>query len=464
MSQKRIVSASGIRGVVGSGLDPEVVARYGAAFGHWLGRQHGRGRVLVGRDSRTSGPTFLQAAAAGLRATGHEVVDLGICPTPTSLLAVGDDPEAVGGLVVTASHNPVEWNGLKLVGREGLFLSPEAGRGVQACFEEGPAYVGWDVLGGMSSRGDAVGRHVDRILALDLVNPARIEAAAPTVALDCVRGAGGVLVPGLLERLGCRVEGLHLEPDGRFPRDPEPRTENLGELGAEVERTGADLGMAVDPDGDRLALVDGEGIPLGEEKTLALAVELVLSRSPGPVVTNLSTSQLVEDVAEAYGQPVHRTPVGEANVAAGMQRHGSPVGGEGNGGVMLAELHATRDAPLAAVLVLELLAGREATLRELVSGWPEYYMVKEKAPLPERSLEEVYGAVRAAAPEGGREDRRDGLRIAWPADRAWLHVRPSGTEPILRVMAEAPDPESAGALAARVREGLGAELTERARG
>lgn len=449
---------------MGPGLDPEVVARYGGAFGQWMAEEYGRGRVLVARDSRTSGSVFVQAASAGLRATGHHVVDLGLCPTPTALLAVEDDPGAVGGLVVTASHNPVEWNGLKLVSSEGVFLRSEAGEAVQARFEEGPDWTDWDGLGGMSARDDAVIHHVGRILDLEMVHPERIREARLSVALDCVRGAAGVALPGLLERLGCRVEGIHVEPDGRFPRDPEPRPENLEELSALVREGGADLGMAVDPDGDRLVLVDGEGRPLGEEATLPLAAELVLSHTPGPVVTNLSTSQLVEDVARAHGQEVHRTPVGEAHVAEGMERLGAPVGGEGIGGVMLAELHATRDAPLAAALVLELLAERGSTLREIVAGWPEYHMVRDRTPVPDRPLEDVYAAVRGSAPAGGEEDRRDGLRIAWPSGRRWLHVRPSGTEPILRIMAEGPDREAAEELVETARESLKIPTADSTRG
>lgn len=460
MTGQRIVSASGIRGIVGSGLDPETVARYGAAFGHVIRGEHGPGRILLARDSRTSGELLARAAAAGLQATGHDVVSLGICPTPTALLSVQDDPEALGGLVITASHNPAEWNGLKLIGADGLFLSPASGRDVQARFEEGPSYAAWDGVGAYGDRGGAAEHHVERILGLDLVDAPRIRDWAPTVAVDCVRGAGGVVLPALLERLGCRVAGMDLEPDGRFPRDPEPRPENLTALGARVREASADLGLAVDPDGDRLAVVDRRGLPLGEESTLALAVELVLTHDPGPVVTNLSTSQLVEEVARRHGQPVHRTPVGEANVAAGMARHGAPVGGEGNGGVMLAALHATRDAPLAAALILGLRAERGRDLREIVSEWPEYQLVKGKAPRPERPLEEAFAAVRRSAPEGAEEDLQDGLRLSWPAEKRWLHLRPSGTEPVVRIMTEAPEKERAEALARLVREAL-ADMTIR---
>lgn len=444
--------------MVGKGLNPEVAARYGAAFGGWISRASsvgpGEGRVLVARDSRTSGPVIVDALSAGLRATGREVVQAGICPTPSALLAVQDDPDSVGGVVVTASHNPVEWNGLKLVGADGLFLSGEQGREVQESFERGPEYGGWDAIGPSTAATDVVGHHVERILSLPLVDPGRVADVGPTVALDCVRGAGGTLMPGLLEELGCTVVGRDLEPDGRFPRNPEPRPEHLEGLCQLVRREGADLGMAVDPDVDRLSLVDEEGRAVGEEWTLALAVEFVLSRGPGPVVANLSTSRIVEDAVARHGGTLFRSPVGEANVAAEMRERGASVGGEGNGGVMLADLHLTRDAPLAAVLVLQLLAERQLPLGALLGQWPHYRMLKGRTELPDRSLQELYGEIEGALPGGARTDRRDGLRLEWPREQRWVHVRPSGTEPILRVIAEARDEESAGDLVRTVREVL----------
>lgn len=453
MAEERIVSASGIRGVVGTGLEPESVARYAAAFGSFLARAAGEGEreVLVGRDTRTSGPIFTDAAAAGLRAAGWHVLDGGVCPTPSVLLAVGDSDTAAGGLVLTASHNPPAWNGLKLVGPDGLFLSPEEGRRVQERFEEGPEYAPWSGLGAREEGGDWPARHVERILGLDLLSPERVAGRGLHVAVDPVGGAGHEVLPRLLRRLGCTVSGINLDPTGRFPREPEPTAEHLGDLGEAVRESGADVGMAVDPDADRLALVDGHGEAVGEDWTLALAVELVLAHRPGPVVTNLSTSQVVEDAARRHGAETIRTPVGEANVARGMHRHGAAVGGEGNGGVMLADLHATRDAPLAAALVAQLLAERDATLRGLLDEWPSYHMVRWKGDLPERALEDVYRDAQEAAPDEPEVDRQDGLRLAWPDDGRWVHVRPSGTEPVVRVMAEAPVREEAEELAAWAR-------------
>lgn len=457
MAEAPIVSASGIRGVVGSGIDPPTAARYGAAFGGVLREEGDPGageRILVGRDSRTSGPVLLDAVAAGLRGAGWDVADLGVVTTPTGLLAVQDEEEARGGVLVTASHNPAPWNGLKLAGADGTFVSPQLGRHVQEVFESGPGWAAWDGLGGRTDAPGAVEHHVARILDLDLTPRDRIAEAELRVAVDTVRGAAGPIMRKLLAELGCRLEGLEMEPDGRFPREPEPRPENLGPLGEAVRASGADLGMAVDPDGDRLALVDASGEPLGEDLTLAMAVRFVLARRRGAVVTNLSTSRVVADVAEAAGGEVHLSPVGEANVAARMREVDAVIGGEGNGGVMVPDLHLTRDAPLAAVLVLGTLAEADEPLAELAGGLPSYHIAKRRAPRPEGSLEPVYRALDERAEGDPDRDRQDGLRLDWSDRRSWLHVRPSGTEPIVRVIAEAPEREEADRLADRALDVL----------
>ncbi|MBT8477648.1 MAG: phosphoglucosamine mutase [Gemmatimonadetes bacterium] len=456
-----IVSASGIRGVVGSTMTPEVAVRYGAAFGKHLktiGATDDPGAyVIVGRDSRTSGDLLAAAVSAGLRAAGVSVRNAGIAPTPTLLLAVRDDDRAVGGVVITASHNPVEWNGLKLASGSGMFVSPDAGSAVQQLFEQGSELADWSGLGSGGTLEGVAEHHIDRVLSLSLLDVEAIRRRAPIVALDCVHGAGGIVVPELLRRLGCTVEGVGLATDGLFPRDPEPIPANLGELSRLVRSTGAEIGMAVDPDGDRLALVDGEGDAVGEDWTLALAAEYVLGRRPGPVVTNLSSSQSIEEVAERAGVPFYRTPVGEARVALKMVEVDAVVGGEGNGGVMLPELNLTRDAAVAAVLVLNLLAARGETLREVLAGRERYHMVKQKVGRGDLDPEEVYRRVRAGVPAGAVENTEDGLRLSWPEAREWLHVRPSGTEPILRLIAEAPSLERAEGLTASAGESVHAE-------
>lgn len=438
MFDQLIISKSGIRGIVGRGLTPEVAARYGAAFGTYLKNAGvAPGYIAMGRDSRTSGAMLADATAAGIRSAGWTVRDAGLAPTPTVLLAVQDSEEARGGIVLTASHNPIEWNGLKLAGEDGLFLRGEAGELVQRAYEEGPEWADWSKVGAREGLPGVIDHHLDRILELDLIDRQAIAARQPVVALDCVRGIGGVIMPRLLAELGCQVRGIGLEPDGRFPRNPEPTPENISELGALVRNAGADLGMAVDPDGDRLALVDGRGRPVGEEATLVLATALVLSKREGPVVTNLSTSRSIEEVAGVAGVPVYRAPVGEANVAARMLEVGAVVGGEGNGGVMLPDLHLTRDAPVAAALVLQLLAESGATLEQLVARWPRYSMVKQRASRPVGELAPAYEALERSAEGETAIDRSDGLRIDWPQRREWVHIRPSGTEPIVRIIAEA---------------------------
>jgi phosphomannomutase len=463
MSDTLMISVSGMRGHVGTDLTPELVARHAAALGAWVrtsaegqvatARRGGpRPAVVLGRDSRTSGPMFAHAAAAGLMSVGVDVIDVGVVPTPTVQLAV-EHHHAGAGLILTASHNPIEWNALKFVGPDGIFLDAEAGARVRTLAEEGPPRMGWDGIGAMTEDREAVARHLDAVLALPMIDVTAIRAKRFHVALDCVRGAGATAIPPLLERLGCRVSGINLEPDGRFPRAPEPVPENLGELGALVRESGAAIGLAVDPDVDRLALVDERGEPIGEDYTLAFAVRAVLdgrsSATQSPtVVVNLSTSLVVEDAARAAGARLIRAPVGEANVARTIRDEGAVIGGEGNGGVMLPALHIGRDAPLGVALILHLLATSGVTVSEMVASSPRYTIVKAKGPRgPE--LRPLYERLRTRFGDA-ETDERDGLRLSWP-DR-WLHVRPSGTEPIVRLIAEAPTAGEADALVAAARE------------
>ncbi len=437
MSGTLMRSISGVRGIVGSDLTAEVVARYAAAFGRLMTTDDRRAIVLA-RDSRESGPEFAAAARAALIAAGVDVVDGGMIPTPTAQLAV-EHHRAAGGIIITASHNPIEWNALKFVGPDGLFLDWERADELFSLVDADEAHDESERAGIVTTDGEAIERHLDAVLALPFVDAGRIRDRGFTVALDCVRGVGGVIMPQLLERLGCEVVGIDLEPDGRFPRAPEPVPANLTGLSEEVRKSGADIGMAVDPDGDRMALVDGGGTAIGEDYTLAFGVRAVLEQRAGPVVVNLSTSLVVDDVAREFGVELHRAPVGEANVAHAMRRVGAVVGGEGNGGVMLPDLHLGRDAPLAAALVLELLARSGRTVRGLVDGAPRYTIVKAKAPRG-GGLDAVYAALEREL-AGADLDTQDGLRLSWP-DR-WLHVRPSGTEPIVRLIAEAPTAEAA---------------------
>jgi len=381
---------------------------------------------------------FAAAAIAGLTSVGCDVVDVGLVATPTVQLAV-EYHRAGGGIILTASHNPIEWNALKFVDSDGIFLDSAAGTRVRelAAGDSLPR-ANYNAIGGVEADSDAISRHLAAVLALRGVDVRAIRKRRFRVALDTVRGAGGAIMPELLKRLGCRVTAINLETDGLFPRPPEPVPENLKALSALVRRTKADVGIAVDPDVDRLAIVDERGQAIGEDYTLAFAVRAVLGkRGTGHgkrVVCNLSTSLVVEDAAREFGATVVRAPVGEAHVARKIIELKAVIGGEGNGGVMYPALHVGRDAPVAGALLLGLLARERATVSELVGRAPRYTIVKAKAPRGAR-LEQVYDGLRKRFGDA-TVDTQDGLRLAWP-DR-WLHVRPSGTEPIIRLIAEAP--------------------------
>src|SRR6266704_875262 len=449
MTDTLMVGVSGIRGIVGKDLTDEVVGRYARAFGRCAKAR--KPAVVVGRDARESWPAFDRAVVDGLGSVGCAVVTVGLVPTPAVQLAV-EHHAAGGGIAITASHNPIEWNALKFIGPDGIFRDGADGAGVRELV--GEAGGGGGRTGKVATDEGAVERHLDAVLELPGVDVERIRKRKFTVALDAVRGAGGPVMRALLERLGCEVAGINLETDGRFPRSPEPVPENLGGLSTLVTRAGAALGIAVDPDVDRLAIVDESGTPIGEDYTLAFAVRAVLggmrdalkdsltvagSGMRRVVVCNLSTSLAVEDAARECGAEVVRTPVGEVHVARAILRLKAVIGGEGNGGVMYPALHAGRDAPVAAGLLLTLLARSGKRVSELVAAGPRYTIVKAKAERgmrnAERGLEDVYAALRKRFPDASI-DTQDGLRLAW-RDR-WLHVRPSNTEPIIRLIAEAP--------------------------
>jgi phosphomannomutase len=436
-----MVSVSGVRGRVGEALTPEVVAKFAAGFGAWAmsRRQGAKARIVVGRDSRVSGPMFQSVVNAALQSVGCDVIDVGMVPTPTVQLAV-EHHHADGGLAITASHNPIEWNALKFIGGSGLFLDGNEGKEMRGVVDSNFPRATWDMLGTITPDKDAARRHIDQILALPFLDVEGIRKKQFRVGLDCVRGAGGPFMPILLELLGCKLATINMEPDGRFPRPPEPVAENLGELQKLVQDSHCEIGMAVDPDVDRLALVSDEGVAIGEDYTLALAAKEVLRHREGVIVTNLSTSRIVDDIATEAGTRVIRAPVGEVNVATRMRSEKAPIGGEGNGGVILSELHLGRDAPVGAALMLQLLLEESKPLSKVVAQYPRYIIVKDKLERPDAPLDAAYEALRKHFPDA-EADTQDGLRLSWP-DR-WVHVRPSGTEPIVRVIAEAPTAEAA---------------------
>ncbi len=424
-----IVSVSGVRGVVGRGLTPEVAARFAAALGTYLGG----GLVVLSRDSRPSGTMLRHAALAGLMSAGCDVTDIGITPTPTVGVAVRQ-LRAAGGLQITASHNPAPWNGLKLFGADGAVLPAAEGEKVRAVYEAGPLRrETWDKLGGERASDEAAAWHRQRVLSL--VDVPRIAGRRFAVLLDANGGAGGPLGVSLLEALGCTVRQLACEPDGRFRHEPEPVPAHLGDVARAVRESGVAAGFVLDPDADRLALIDEQGRCLSEELTLALAVQYRLGQQRGPVAVNMSTSRVIEDICIALNVPFARSAVGEANVVAQMREAGAVVGGEGNGGVIDPRVGWVRDPFIGMALILSLMAEADKPLSRLAADLPAYTIVKDKYEVARERLPAALAALAARWPEA-KVDRRDGLRLDWP-DR-WLHVRGSNTEPVVRVIAEAP--------------------------
>lgn len=427
-----MMSVSGIRGIVGEGLTPDRVTRFAAAFGTLVGR----GTVILGRDSRLSGDVVCDAVSAGLRSVGCDVALVGIVPTPTVQLAV-EAEGAKGGIVVTASHNPPEWNALKFVSSAGTFLQKADAERLFAIERDNRmAWVRYDALGAVTASEGAIEAHVARILALPAVDVKAIRAAGLRVVVDALHGAAGPITARLMNALGVEATILYEAPTGRFPRGAEPVPANIGELCERVRAEGAAVGFALDPDGDRLALVDDTGHPMTEDMTLPLAIDYVLRGTPGSVVANYSTSLWVDVVAERHGAAVHRAPVGEANVVEIMQKTNAIVGGEGNGGVILPAVHLGRDAPVAMALILALLAAEGRPISSLAADLPRYVMKKEKFALEGGSPAKPLGDVSTLFGDGA-VDRTDGVYIRW-AD-GFLHVRKSGTEPIVRVIGESAD-------------------------
>lgn len=445
--QGLMVSASGVRGIVGQTLTPDVVLRVAGAHASFLDP----GPVVVGRDTRPSGAWVSRLTQAALLASGHDVIDVGIAPTPTILFAIGHHG-ASGGIAITASHNPAPWNALKLFGPGGTFLAPAQSDEVARRAREGRvSWVTNDEVGEYREDPGAIQRHREAILALPGFDLERIRKRSFPVVIDATNGAGSIATPLLLEALGCRVERLYCEPDGRFPRVAEPLPENLGALGERVRASGAAIGFANDPDADRLAIVDERGEPIGEERTLQIAVDWALSSHSGPVAVNASTSIGVELIAKRYGAPVHRTRIGEAHVAQKLIELNGIIGGEGNGGVIYPALHATRDGLLAAAIALDWLARDARPLSVRIAELPPVVMVKRKLDLKLEDLDSLQEALSRAFPDGER-NVLDGVKYLW--EDSWVQVRASGTEPIVRVLAEAQTRARAESLADRAVEAV----------
>ncbi len=437
-----MIGVSGTRGTIGGTLTPPVVGRMAAAFACWLDEQGEPGRplaVVFGRDSRPSGPWVRDAAAAALTASGVEVVDLDVVTTPGVAMMV-QHLSADAGVVATASHNPIEWNGLKFLTRDSVAPPPAAAARIKQLYEQGATrFVRVDRLRPPKRNGDTHALHVKRVT--DRVDVLGVSSRRFRVVLDSVNGAGCVATATLLGKLGCELVHLHGTPNGQFPHEPEPTAKNLTGLCDEVRKQRAAVGFAQDPDADRLAIVDEHGTYIGEEYTLALAAQLVLGKKPGIAVTNLSTSRMLDDVAARTGSRVIRTPVGEANVIDAMLRERATVGGEGNGGVIDARIVPGRDSLVGIAYVLQLMAATGKTVSQLVADLPRYEIVKTKFECRREDADRAVAAVQAAmaAEAGVAVDVQDGIRLDWTAERSWVHARPSNTEPIMRIIAEAPD-------------------------
>jgi phosphomannomutase len=435
-----MIGVSGMRGVVGTTLTPAVVSRMGAAFASWLHETQkpangSRFRVVFGRDSRPSGFWVRDAAASALVASGIELIDLDVVTTPGVAMMV-KHLSADAGVIATASHNPIQWNGLKFLNRNSVAPPPADAQGIRQLYDEQRArWASVRDLVPPARNSETHALHVKRVL--EHVDVTGISAKRYKVVLDSVNGAGGVATATMLSKLGSQLVHMNATPNGQFPHDPEPTAGNLKSLCDEVKRQKAACGFAQDPDADRLAIIDEQGNYIGEEYSLALCAKWILSKRPGGVaVTNLSTSRMRDDIAAAHDGRVIRTPVGEANVIDTMLRERAVIGGEGNGGVIDPRIVPGRDSLVGIAYVLQLLASTGKTLSQIVAEIPRYEIVKTKF---DCRREDANRAVEALKGEFGHEkiDTQDGIRIDW--DRAWVHARPSNTEPIMRIIAEAPD-------------------------
>jgi len=428
------ISISGVRGVVGQSLTPKLLTRFAQAFG----THTGSGTIVIGRDPRTSGEMVKHAVVAGVLSTGSRVVDIGMCPVPTVQLQVRHR-RAQGGIAITASHNPPEWNALKFIGSSGLFLDAGQARELLDIYHQGEyTKVGGRELRTVEQVEGATDLHIKSIL--DVLGPLPKTSKKLRVVLDSCNGAGSFVGPKLIEALGAEVIPLNVTPDGSFPRAAEPVAENLGELCKTVKEQRADVGFAQDMDADRLAIVSEQGDAIGEDYTLVLAMLYVLGREPGPVVANLSTTSAVVDIAKKFDCPVFLTKIGEVNVTDGMRQHAAVIGGEGNGGVIYPRINFARDSLVGMALVLHLLAESQKTVTGLLESVPRYSMVKEKMPCPSDRISTVLKIVRQEFAKF-QMDTRDGVKVIQPD--GWFLVRGSNTEPIIRIVAEAPNDEQA---------------------
>lgn len=430
-----MVSVSGIRGIVGDGLDPHTLVKYTQAYADFCGK----GKIVIGSDGRISGTMVKNIVTGTLLAKGNDVVDLGITPTPTVLYNIKRF-NAVGGIVISASHNPNEWNALKLLNSDGEFMTPEQNKLMLELLDKSNTYKRWNELGNFEVSEDGLINHMKDVLSLKYIDVSAIRNRRFKVLLDCVNGAGSYIMPQLLEELGCEIIKINCEKNGIFPRLPEPVPENLSETMKAVVENNAEMGIVVDPDVDRLVLITEKGEPFVEENTITQAVKFILGKERGDVVVNLSTTRAVEDIAKKYGVNAYRSPVGEANVVKKMKEVNAVIGGEGSGGVILPALHYGRDALVGTVIILQHLLEFGGTMSELKESLPQYHIVKGKVETGNRKPDEVVNKL-IEMYEKEKINTDDGLRIDF--DDHWVHFRKSNTEPIIRCIVEADKKEKA---------------------
>ncbi len=428
------ISISGVRGVIGASLTPSLLTRFAEAFGTYVGS----GTIVLGRDTRTSGEMVRQAVIAGLLSSGCRVIDLDICPVPTVQLLTRLR-KARGGICITASHNPAEWNALKFINAEGLFLSPGQARELLDIYHQGDyTKVSGGNMRNVEMLEGAGEIHIQAILDAVGILPKRERKLK--VALDSCNGAASQLAPKLLKALGAEVVSINTTPNGLFPRGAEPIAENIGELCQLVKDSGADVGFAQDMDADRLAVVNEKGEPIGEDYTLVLAARYILSKTPGQIVANLSTTHALDPVVKHFGGTLHKAKIGEANVTEKMQAVNAIIGGEGNGGVIYPRINYCRDSQVGMALILHLLADTGKSLSELLAEFPRYHIIKEKLECPSDKISEALKMIRRDYADC-EIDLRDGVKVLF--EKSWLHVRGSNTEPIIRIVAEAETQEQA---------------------
>ncbi len=446
-----IKSISGIRGTIGGStgdnLTPLDVVKFASAYGMWLkNRASGSLKVVVGRDARMSGAIVQNLVQSSLLSLGIDVVDLGLSTTPTVEIAVPLE-NASGGIILTASHNPKQWNALKLLNEKGEFVSAADGAEILSIAEnEAFDFAQVDDLG-VSVEKDYLQIHIDAVLALSTVDVKLVEKENFKVVIDAVNSTGGIYIPALLSQMGVEVVELYCEPNGKFPHNPEPLPEHLHDLCSLVKETNSDLGFVVDPDVDRLAIVSEDGTLFGEEYTLVAVADHVMKTQKGDTVSNLSSTRALRDVSEKYGVNYHASAVGEVNVVAKMKEVNSPIGGEGNGGIIYPELHYGRDSLVGVALFLTHLAQSKVSCSELRKQYTDYYMSKQKIQLtPEIDVDNI---LKVMAKNYSKEDVNtiDGVKINFANE--WVHLRKSNTEPIIRVYTESTSPAKANQLAQR---------------